>query len=175
MSGDLLWEGETKDLTSAATGGKVVKKRYKITTEYIYEDAGILGSREEQIPLWAVRDIDVKQSIVQKARNVGDVVVRVEANDYTGKPMIILESVETPKEIRDLLNFHSKTARDNRLRQQQSVNYIGGTPVVPAAAPAQSTGGAEDPIEKLMKLGELLKAGLLTQEEFDAQKAKLLG
>jgi len=175
MSGDLLWEGETKDLTSAATGGKVVKKRYKITTEYIYEDAGILGSREEQIPLWAVRDIDVKQSIIQKARNVGDVVVRVEANDYTGKPIIILESIETPKEVRDLLNSHSKSARDLRLQQQQSVNYVSGAPVMQTSSPAPSAPAAEDPIEKLMKLGELLKAGLLTQEEFDAQKAKLLG
>lgn len=85
MSGDLLWEGESKDLTSAATGGKVVKNRYRITNEYIYEDSGILGSREEQIPLWAVRDIDVKQSIIQKARNVGDVKVRVEPNEFTGK------------------------------------------------------------------------------------------
>jgi hypothetical protein len=35
--------------------------------------------------------------------------------------------------------------------------------------------GSEDPIEKLTKLGALLKGGLITQEEFDAQKSKLLG
>jgi hypothetical protein len=34
---------------------------------------------------------------------------------------------------------------------------------------------AEDPIEKLTKLGALLQNGLITQEEFDAQKSKLLG
>jgi hypothetical protein len=38
-----------------------------------------------------------------------------------------------------------------------------------------SAGGGEDPIEKLTKLGALLKSGLITQEEFDAQKSKLLG
>jgi hypothetical protein len=32
-----------------------------------------------------------------------------------------------------------------------------------------------DPIEKLTKLAALLKEGLISQEEFDAQKAKLLG
>jgi len=36
------------------------------------------------------------------------------------------------------------------------------------------TGVSEDPIEKLTKLGALLKNGLITQEEFDAQKSKLL-
>jgi len=170
MSVELLWEGETKDLTSAATGGKIVKKRYRITSEYIYEDAGILGSREEQIPLWAVRDIDVKQSIIQKARNVGDVKVRVEPNDYTGKKEMILESIENPREVRNLLNEHSRTARDLRQKQQQSVNYVGGAPVLGVSA----SNAAEDPIEKLTKLGALLKAGLITQEEFNAQKSKLL-
>ena len=170
MSAELLWEGETKDLTSAATGGKIVKKRYRITSEYIYEDAGILGSREEQIPLWAVRDIDVKQSIIQKARNVGDVKVRVEPNDYTGKKEMILESIENPREVRNLLNEHSRTARDLRQKQQQSVNYVGGAPVLGVSA----SNAAEDPIEKLTKLGALLKAGLITQEEFNAQKSKLL-
>jgi Short C-terminal domain len=38
----------------------------------------------------------------------------------------------------------------------------------PAAAPAQ------DPYGDLMKLKELLDAGALTQEEFDAQKQKIL-
>lgn len=171
MSAELLWEGEAKDLTSAATGGKVVKKRYRITTEYIYEDAGILGSKEEQIPLWAVRDIDVKQNIIQKARNVGDVKVRVEPNDYTGKKEMTLESIETPKEVRNLLNEHSRIARDLRLKQQQSVNYVGAAPVLGMQASNQ---GTEDPIEKLTKLGALLKSGLITQEEFDSQKSKLL-
>jgi hypothetical protein len=43
----------------------------------------------------------------------------------------------------------------------------------PAAAPA--AGPTDDVIEKLTKLGELKAAGVLTDEEFAAQKAKLLG
>jgi hypothetical protein len=39
----------------------------------------------------------------------------------------------------------------------------------PPAAPAA------DPIEQLKKLGELHEQGILTDEEFAAQKAKLLG
>jgi hypothetical protein len=43
----------------------------------------------------------------------------------------------------------------------------------PAAAPA--AGGISDQtIEQLEKLGELKKQGILTQEEFDEQKQKLL-
>lgn len=173
MAGELLWEGETKDLTSAATGGKVVKKRYRVTTEYIYEDAGILGSREEQIPMWAVRDVDVKQSIIQKARNVGDVRVRVEANDFTGKREITLDSIETPKEVRNLINEHSRIARELRLRQQQTVNYSGvGVGPVPGTTLGNASG--DDSIEKLTKLAALLQNGIISQEEFDVQKKRIL-
>jgi hypothetical protein len=41
----------------------------------------------------------------------------------------------------------------------------------PQAAPA----AAADPIEQLKELGELHEKGVLTDEEFAAQKAKLLG
>ena len=173
---DLLWEGEAKDLTSAATGGRVVRKRYRITREFIFEDSGLLGSKEEQIPMWAVRDVDVKQSMIQKARGVGDVSVRVEANDFTGKKAVVLEDIETPKDVRNLINEHSRLARELRMRQQQSMNYSGNAPVGSAGVwSGQQSSNQEDPLEKLGKLGALLKDGLISQEEFDAQKKKLLG
>jgi hypothetical protein len=44
----------------------------------------------------------------------------------------------------------------------------------PAAAPAPAA-AAPDPIEQLTQLAALKDSGALTQEEFDAQKAKILG
>ncbi|MCE3267466.1 MAG: hypothetical protein K0S15_2175 [Solirubrobacterales bacterium] len=43
-----------------------------------------------------------------------------------------------------------------------------------AEPPSQEPAGA-DPIEQLKELGELRDKGVLTEEEFAAQKAKLLG
>jgi Short C-terminal domain len=43
-----------------------------------------------------------------------------------------------------------------------------------APAPAPAVTSAEDPYGDLMKLKELLDAGALTQEEFDAQKQRIL-
>jgi hypothetical protein len=46
----------------------------------------------------------------------------------------------------------------------------------PAAPPAAaSDAGTEDSFEKLKQLGELHAQGVLTDEEFAAEKAKLLG
>ena len=53
-------------------------------------------------------------------------------------------------------------------------------PVIPAAAPQPTTvvemvTPAKDMYAELLKLDDLLKKGILTQDEFDAQKKKVLG
>ena len=69
------------------------------------------------------------------------------------------------------------TAVSNRVsRRQAAAGARGGSGVrrarVPGAAP--SACGA-DPIEQLKQLGELHDQGVMTDEEFAAQKAKLVG
>ena len=57
----------------------------------------------------------------------------------------------------------------DRWAQQEAPAYQEPMPAAPQA-PA-----APDPIEQLKQLGELHQQGVLTDEEFAAQKAKLLG
>jgi hypothetical protein len=46
---------------------------------------------------------------------------------------------------------------------------------MPAVATAPAAGGSDDALDKLSKLADLHKAGVLTDEEFAAKKAQLLG
>jgi hypothetical protein len=49
-------------------------------------------------------------------------------------------------------------------------------PPTPSAPPSPAaSAGEEDPLEKIAKLGQLRDRGLLTPEEFEAQKKRLLG
>lgn len=48
-------------------------------------------------------------------------------------------------------------------------------PGAPPAAPAAAGGEAEDPVAKLAQYKSMLDQGLITQEDFDAAKAKILG
>ena len=60
----------------------------------------------------------------------------------------------------------------NRWSQQdQPQEYYEQAPPAPAPAAAE----APDPIEQLKELGQLHQQGILTDEEFAAQKAKILG
>ena len=66
------------------------------------------------------------------------------------------------------------TAVSNRVSRRQAERWAAQDeqyyePAPPQAAPAQP-----DPIEQLKKLGELKASGVLTEAEFEAQKAKIL-
>ena len=62
-------------------------------------------------------------------------------------------------------------------RQQQDDQQQGSPPQQGYAPPPQQAAAPsqEDTISQLQKLGELKAAGVLTEEEFAAQKAKVLG
>jgi hypothetical protein len=58
--------------------------------------------------------------------------------------------------------------------QQQAAMYQAQAPVA-APAPAAAGGISDDSLAKLSQLAELNKQGVLTDEEFATQKARLLG
>ena len=76
------------------------------------------------------------------------------------------------------------TAVSNRVSRRQAERWSSqgeGAPAYMAQAgpepmeAAPAGGAAPDPIEQLKELGELRQQGILTEEEFAAQKAKILG
>ena len=64
----------------------------------------------------------------------------------------------------------------NRWASQEEEQYAQQQQYAPPPAPAPAAvGGEDDLLEQLQKLGQLHESGVLTDEEFAAQKAKLLG
>jgi hypothetical protein len=73
------------------------------------------------------------------------------------------------------------TAVSNRVSRRQSERWAGQDQQAyqeqaapPAAAPAPAAGG-ESRIDQLKALGELKAQGILSDEEFEAEKARILG
>ena len=74
------------------------------------------------------------------------------------------------------------TAVSNRVSRRQGQRWAGQeaeqyeqqAPPPPPAQAAPAAAGQDSMIDQLKQLGELKEQGVLTQEEFDAQKAKLL-
>lgn len=68
------------------------------------------------------------------------------------------------------------TAVSNRVSRRQAERWYGDeSQAAPEAAPAPAPAAPEaDPLEQLKQLGDLHASGVLTDAEFEAQKAKIL-
>lgn len=175
-----IWVGEKKSLGTSAVG--VSSTRYRITKDKIYVESGLVSSVSEQVPLWAVLDVDVRQNVMQRGKNIGDVAVMIDTAQYPGHSgsELLLDNVEDPHAVRDLLNSQVSEARAKKqmLTQTQYLQHSGTAFGAPqAAAPGGSAGGASsvDIADQLRKLAELRDEGILSEEEFAVQKQRLLG
>ena len=68
-------------------------------------------------------------------------------------------------------NVSRRQANKWAQQDQQQQQYQAPPPPPPAAAPAS---GGDDKLAKLKELGELKAQGILTEAEFESEKAKIL-
>jgi hypothetical protein len=169
MEPGVVWAAKGQPISGIGAG------RYKLTATMLFFEKGMLSTRAQQVPIAHVLDVDMRQSMTQKARGVGNVLVHVQRSN--GVELVVLEDVPDPRGAVSIIN---STAHAARLVEQQRVNthhYSGVAPTVPPpqAAPTPAAAPmAPDPIEQLRRLGELRDAGILTEEEFATKKAEIL-
>lgn len=191
-----LWFGESRNAATSATG--VATARYRITKDRVWVESGLLGTRTESVPLWAIRDMDVRQAVWQRGKDIGDVVLDLEDPAYgtnqdaftltgsidgTTSGQVVLDDVEGPYAVLDLLAPLVSEARTRKTVERQS-QYLHvnpgmagaalGAPAAPAAPPPPAE-PRPDLADQLRKLAGLRDEGILSEEEFSAQKARLLG
>ncbi|MCW2636024.1 MAG: hypothetical protein JWQ99_2391 [Blastococcus sp.] len=198
-----LWFGESKSVATSAMG--VSKARYRVTRDRVWIESGLLGTKTESVPLWSVKDIDVRQAVWQRDKDIGDVVLTLDDAAYAANPtgmfdldgmadhgsthgtttgQVVLDNIENPYGVVDILTPLISEARNKKTIERQS-QYLHvnpgmaaagaafGAPAAPPAAPAPAAPQV-DLVDQLRRLGELRDAGILTEDEFAAQKAKLL-
>ena len=171
---DTLWSAVGKPLTGIGAG------KYRLTAHYLFFEKGTLTTDSQQVPIAAVQDVDVKQSMTQKTRNVGTIIVRIQR--LHGLEVVRLEDITDFREGQRLINETAHAARYVIQRNQNTMRYEGVSPgmahaPVPSPAPAQVSAppAVDVPLtDQLVKLGELRDAGILTEEEFAAKKADIL-
>jgi hypothetical protein len=172
---DAIWSAVGRPITGIGAG------RYKLTAQMLFFEKGTLSTRAQQIGTHEIHDVDVVQTMTQKARGLGT--IRIRARRAGGAEEVI--------ELADIPNFREGVAALNRAAQSererrqlrdktthQNVNYSGGTPlhniIVPEPAPTPAAPG-RTLNEELATLAEFRDKGILDEDEFLAAKRKLLG
>jgi hypothetical protein len=109
---ETVWEGKRISLASTASGNRVPTARYRVTSSTLYWTTGRFGTKPRDVPLWAVRDAELHQSIPQRARRLGTITVSLQHPDYTGSPTyVLLEDVEHPHDALRLVEDAARTCR----------------------------------------------------------------
>lgn len=165
----VLWEGASSQLTGIGGG------RYKLTRHHLYFETGVLRTDSQQIPVEHIYDVDVSQTMMQKSRGVSNVYVHLNRPNGV-QETVIMENLTEAKGVQGVIN-EAVRARKLELRREETTHtYLGGQPMhLPQmVAPAPAEEKKPDIIDQITRLGELHKAGVLTQEEFETKKADLL-
>ena len=81
--------------------------------------------------------------------------------------------VGTATATRNAVNRHA--AKKNARAYSEAMEEVQGEQVTYAPPPDAAPAAQEDTISQLERLGALKAQGILTEEEFEAEKAKLLG
>lgn len=159
---DVLWSAKGQPIAGVGGG------RYRLTARTLYFERGLVTTNAQQVPTNQLFDIDMRQSLTQKARGVGDVIVHINRNGAV--ETAILRDIPDARSAVSLINDVAHQARLETARVNNTRHY--------SAERSQSTETAPDApaaaIKQLKELGQLRDAGILTEEEFASKKTDIL-
>ncbi len=104
----LLWKGRPSKLFSPI---RSLTHRYKLTNERLMIERGFVGRRTEEIDLYRVNDVAVKQNPGERVYGMGD--IRIETTDATAPEWSLL-NVRDPDRVKDLIREAARAERQRR-------------------------------------------------------------
>ena len=109
---ETIWEGRPSGLTSGITSSTL----YILTNQRLRILSGRLSKKEEEIELIRIKDIRVKQGLMDRAKGIGDVEV-VSADETT--PNLVLKDIKDPVGVKETIRNAVRAERSNKLRYQE--------------------------------------------------------
>jgi uncharacterized membrane protein YdbT with pleckstrin-like domain len=142
---------------------------FVVSTDRVISREGFIAKRSMEIPLEQVNDVRFEQGIFDRLVGAGTLLIQSASTTGTNS----FEDIRHPEDVQRTI-FHQ-----GELNQQRSGHR--SAPETAAAAPARpdaAIGGrplSPSVTTELERLAELRARGVLTEDEFQAQKARILG
>jgi len=122
----------------------------RLTDNSVVYSKGILSRQANEVPYSKINSVNVKQGMVEQGLGYGDVIIMT-GNDVNG---IVLENIENPQGLKtDIMNMIKGS---NEPETKESTDNQGT-------------------INDLLRLADLRKKDLITEEEYVAKKKQILG
>lgn len=132
---------------------KWVTTNFVITSQRVIFREGIIAKKGIEIPLERVNNVNFNQGIVERILGAGDLLI--ESGGEDGKQRFT--DIRHPEAVQNLIHAQMEAVAERR------------------AGYGRSEAAVADPTAQLERLADLLDRGVISQDEFDAQKARLLG
>lgn len=142
---------------------KWVTTNFVVTTDRVIFREGVISKRGVEIPLERVNNVNFSQTIFERLTGSGDLTIESAGKDGASR----FADVRQPEQVQLLIHAQIEQNENRKYDRMKP-----GASNLPPPAPAPA---ANDVLAQLDKLEDLRQRGVLTQAEFDAQKAKLLG
>jgi membrane protein YdbS with pleckstrin-like domain len=137
---------------------------FAVTSERVIHRQGWIAKRSMEIPLEAINDVRFEQGIFDRMVGAGTLRISSAADFGTNS----FDDIRHPEEVQKTI-YHQGELNKKRM-------YQGNQPPAPPPAPAPAgVPSAPSATTELERLAKLRSDGVLTEDEFQAQKAKILG
>lgn len=126
---------------------------FAVTSDRVIHREGFIAKRSMEIPLEAINDVRFEQGVIDRVVGAGTLLISSASESGTSS----FSDIRHPEDVQRTI-YHQGELNKKRM-------YQGDRPAVPAA-PSTTV--------ELERLAKLRADGVLTEEEFQAQKAKIL-
>lgn len=131
---------------------------FVVTSDRIVHRRGLIAKYSMEVPLEAINDVRFEQGIVDRVIGAGTLVIQ--SASEAGRQ--VFDHIRKPEEVQRTI-YHQGELNQQRMYQGGGNRATPSTPSSPSA------------VTELERLAELRARGVLTEEEFQVQKAKILG
>src|SRR4051794_724111 len=135
---------------------------FAVTSERVIHRQGWIAKRSMEIPLEAINDVRFEQGIFDRIVGAGTLLISSASEFGTNS----FDDIPHPEEVQKTI-YHQGEMNKKRMYQGDGAARGQSGPSMPPAAPSATT--------ELERLAKLRADGVLTEAEFQAQKAKILG
>jgi len=138
-----------------------VTSHFVVTNERLIHRQGLIAKSSMEIPLDRINDVRFHQNVFERMIGAGDLVI--ESAGTRGQE--VFSNVRHPENVQKVVYERS---------EGYTMKMQGATPT-PAAPSAAPSAPAPSVTQELQRLADLKDRGAITEQEFQAQKARLLG
>jgi uncharacterized membrane protein YdbT with pleckstrin-like domain len=135
---------------------RFLTSHFVVTSDRVIHREGWIAKHSMEIPLEAINDVRFEQGVFERMIGAGDIMI----SSASTKGTEVFEDIRNPEDVQKMI-YHQ-----GELNQKRMYQGMGGQQQ-PPSGPSTTT--------ELQRLADLREKGVLTEEEFQAQKKKILG